>query len=68
MTSIRLTQELIARSSPGVTLPSEELAGPRAVSLSSPAPLGGDDDVDDELDPTEYDPDPEFYATALEDL
>jgi len=27
-----------------------------------------DDDVDDELDPTEYDPDPEFYATALEDL
>ncbi len=68
MTSIRMTQELIARSRPTPPLPSEELAGPPISASSSPSPLGGDDDVDDELDPTEFEPDPEYYATALGDL
>jgi len=68
VTSIRMTQELIARNRPAPPLPSEELAGPPISQSPSTPPLGGDDDVDEELDPTEFEPDPDYYATALGDL
>ncbi len=66
MTSMRATQELIARNMPQSTPPDQELAGPNIATAAAQPAVGGDDDLDAELDPTEWDRD--FYATALEDL
>lgn len=68
MTSIRMTQELIARNRPTPVLPSAELAGPPVSFSEFLPPVGGDDDLDAELDATEFETGPDYYATALEDL
>lgn len=64
-TSLRLNQDFIAklRNEPGELR--AELTGALLSEAAEATQLGGDDDLDEELDLTESD---DFYASALEDL
>lgn len=68
LTSLRAHQALIAQSLPHELSPIGELAGDLTTDILGRGPIGGDDDLDEELDPTEFEPESDFYASALEDL
>lgn len=69
MTSLRLAQTLLEEHRKEGEGFAAELAGVPLSTLAIAAPEHGDDDLDDEIDVTEYDfEESEFYATALGDL
>ncbi|MEO2134877.1 hypothetical protein [Microbacterium sp.] len=70
VTSLDLAQTLLAEHRNGQPTLAAELVGAPLSTLALTAPeAAGDDDLDEELDPTEEDHDQsDFYATALEDL
>lgn len=67
-TSLRVVQDLIARHQPETMSASDELEGGWVITDHEQRPTSGDDDLDGELDPTEFEAAENFYATALEDL
>lgn len=65
ITSLRVTEGLIAKHRNDSDDLRQELTGELVYRSIDRHPLPGDDDLDEELDATESD---DFYATALEDL